>query len=201
MAARRSRARARRTRRRSRSLMPPICRTSRHWQCVLEAVLTDDAAAADLFGLSRRGPSLWKNRSGSTPMQLACACQPRSCGRTTVRPGPPGTPPLATLCGTDVTTTVSSWPIGQGNARGKFTTQPEGRLDAAVSAARRGRASGEPVKTARSPSTGRAPQAARRPAMRAVAFSATMASWVGLDSVVVASSLRSGRQRQTGRPR
>ena len=47
-------------------------------QGVLEAVLTDDAATADFLGLRVEAPRSGKKRSGSTPMQLACACQLRS---------------------------------------------------------------------------------------------------------------------------
>ena len=64
-AARRCSARARRSRRRSRSLMPPqMPNFSPFGQGVLEAVLPDDATPADLLGLPRRRPALGEEEVG-----------------------------------------------------------------------------------------------------------------------------------------
>ena len=80
IAARRCRARARRSRRRSRSLMPPqmpnFSPLPRAYS--RQSSRTTHPRQTSLASLVE-APRSGKNRSGSTPMQLAWACQLRSC--------------------------------------------------------------------------------------------------------------------------
>src|ERR1700722_8804071 len=126
--ARRDRARARRTRRRSRSLMPPqmpnfsplASAYSRQSSRTTQPRHTSLASRVD-------APRSGKKRSGSTPMQLALVCQLRSWGpyiNDTMSidrsPSQSSTRFQAKPHSTDVTTDMSSSTIGEGNARKSF---------------------------------------------------------------------------------